>query len=139
MPRKKKQPVTMPAIDLAKDFLEKLIPGPMNAAGFEAVFQKLKKAVIERAWLVSGTPGWYPGHPLSGRSRFSIRSAEFTENSLDSPCCQSMWIESESTKQMNPDRSNAAGADTDRGLTTRRTGVADRRIGVGRSREGLIK
>jgi hypothetical protein len=73
MPRKKKQLVTMPAIDLPKDFLEKLISGPMDAAGVEAVFQKLKKAVIERAWLVSGTPTLWsqqtfdpqPGHPLS--------------------------------------------------------------------------
>lgn len=49
MPRKKKTPVVTPAIDLPQDFLEKLIPGPMDAAGVEAVFQGLKKAVIERA------------------------------------------------------------------------------------------
>lgn len=49
MPRKKKTPVVTPAIDLPQDFLEKLIPGPMDAAGVEAVFQQLKKAVIERA------------------------------------------------------------------------------------------
>jgi len=49
MPRKKKTPVVTPAIDLRQDFLEKLIPGPMDAAGVEAVFQQLKKAVIERA------------------------------------------------------------------------------------------
>ena len=49
MPRKKKTPVVTPAIDLPKEFLEKLIPGPMDAAGVEAVFQQLKKAVIERA------------------------------------------------------------------------------------------
>ena len=33
MPRKKKTPVVTPAIDLRQDFLEKLIPGPMDAAG----------------------------------------------------------------------------------------------------------
>jgi putative transposase len=49
MPRKKKPPVQTPAIDFPQDFLEKLIPGPMDAAGVEAVFQRLKKAVIERA------------------------------------------------------------------------------------------
>ena len=49
MPRKKKTPVATPAIDVPQDFLEKLIPGPMDAAGVEAVFQQLKKAVIERA------------------------------------------------------------------------------------------
>ncbi|KAB2900492.1 MAG: IS256 family transposase [Dokdonella sp.] len=48
MPRKKKTPVVTPAIDVPQDFLEKLIPGPMDAAGVEAVFQQLKKAVIER-------------------------------------------------------------------------------------------
>ena len=48
MPRKK-TPVVTPAIDLPQEFLEKLIPGPMDAAGVEAVFQRLKKAVIERA------------------------------------------------------------------------------------------
>ncbi|MEZ5484159.1 MAG: transposase [Lysobacteraceae bacterium] len=32
-----------------RSFSEKLIPGPMDAAGVEAVFQQLKKAVIERA------------------------------------------------------------------------------------------
>lgn len=49
MPRKMKTPVVTPAIDLPKEFLEKLIPGPIDAAGVEAVFQQLKKAVIERA------------------------------------------------------------------------------------------
>ena len=49
MPRKKKTPVVTPAIDLPPGFLEKLIPGPVDAAGVEAVFQQLKKAVIERA------------------------------------------------------------------------------------------
>lgn len=48
MPRKKKTPVVTPAIDLPQEFLEKLIPGPMDTAGVEAVFQQLKKAVIER-------------------------------------------------------------------------------------------
>ena len=49
MPRKKKTQVTTPAIDIPQEFLEQLIPGPMDAAGVEAVFQQLKKAVIERA------------------------------------------------------------------------------------------
>jgi transposase-like protein len=49
MPRKKKSQVTTPGLDLPEEFLEKLIPGPMDAAGVEAVFQRLKKAVIERA------------------------------------------------------------------------------------------
>lgn len=49
MPRKKKPPAETPAFDLPQDLLEKLIPGPMDAAGVEAVFQRLKKAVIERA------------------------------------------------------------------------------------------
>ncbi len=49
MPRTKKTPAVTPAIDLPQEFLEKLIPGPLDAAGVEAVFQKLKKAVIERA------------------------------------------------------------------------------------------
>lgn len=49
MPRKKKAPVVTPAIDLPQGFLEELIPGPMDAGGLEAVFQQLKKAVIERA------------------------------------------------------------------------------------------
>ena len=45
MPRKKKTPVVTPAIDLPEEFLEKLIPGPMDAAGVEAVFQQLKKDI----------------------------------------------------------------------------------------------
>jgi transposase-like protein len=49
MPRKKKSQVTPRGLDLPEEFLEKLIPGPMDAAGVEAVFQRLKKAVIERA------------------------------------------------------------------------------------------
>ena len=49
MPRKKTPPATAPDAILPQDLLEKLIPGPMDAAGVEAVFQKLKKAVIERA------------------------------------------------------------------------------------------
>jgi putative transposase len=49
MPHKKKPPANAPAFDLPQDLLEKLIPGPMDAAGVEAVFQRLKKAVIERA------------------------------------------------------------------------------------------
>lgn len=40
MPRKKKTP----AIDLPQGFLEQLIPGPMDAAGVEAVVQQIKEA-----------------------------------------------------------------------------------------------
>ena len=48
MPRKK-QPPAAPAIELPKELLEKLIPGPMAAADLEAVFRNFKKAFIERA------------------------------------------------------------------------------------------
>ncbi len=49
MPRKKKDLPAAPAVEIPKEFLEQLIPGPMDAAGVEAVYQRLKKAVIERA------------------------------------------------------------------------------------------
>jgi len=49
MPRKKTTPVAKLHAILPDELLEKLIPGPMDAAGVEAVFQKLKKVVIERA------------------------------------------------------------------------------------------
>ena len=49
MPRKKTTPAAKPDAILPAELLEKLIPGPMDAAGVEAVLQKLKKAVIERA------------------------------------------------------------------------------------------
>ncbi|MES6339254.1 transposase, partial [Cutibacterium acnes] len=49
MPRKKTTPAAKPDAILPDELLEKLIPGPMDAAGVEAVFPKLKKAVIERA------------------------------------------------------------------------------------------
>ncbi|GIX38065.1 MAG: putative transposase for insertion sequence element ISRM3-like protein [Silanimonas sp.] len=49
MPRKKSTPIAKSDAILPDELLEKLIPGPMDAAGVEAVFQKLKKAVIERA------------------------------------------------------------------------------------------
>jgi len=49
MPRKKKPSASAPTSDFPQELLEKLIPGPMDAAGVEAVFQRLKKAVIERA------------------------------------------------------------------------------------------
>jgi len=49
MPRKKTTPAAKLHAILPAELLEKLIPGPMDAAGVEAVFQKLKKAVIERA------------------------------------------------------------------------------------------
>jgi hypothetical protein len=41
--------VCRPDAILPDELLKKLIPGPMDAAGVEAVFQKLKRAVIERA------------------------------------------------------------------------------------------
>lgn len=49
MPRKKRPAVTRASLDIPAELLEKWIPGPMDAAGVEAVFQRLKKAVIERA------------------------------------------------------------------------------------------
>lgn len=49
MPRKKTPPAAAAEATLQKDLVEKLIPDPMDAAGIEAMFQKLKKAVIERA------------------------------------------------------------------------------------------
>lgn len=49
MPRRKKQPVVTPAIDIPKELLETLIPGPMTAEGLEDVFQRFKKAFIEQA------------------------------------------------------------------------------------------
>ena len=50
MPRKKKgAPVAEAPIQFNQEVLEQLIPGPMSAAGVEAVFQQLKKAVLERA------------------------------------------------------------------------------------------
>jgi hypothetical protein len=38
MPRKKSIPAAKPDAILPDDLLEKLIPGPMDAAGVEAVF-----------------------------------------------------------------------------------------------------
>lgn len=49
MPRKKKNPVTTPVIDIPKEVLEQLIPGPMTPEGLESVFRSFKKAFIERA------------------------------------------------------------------------------------------
>ncbi len=81
MPRKKKTPVVTPAIDLPKEFLEKLIPGPMDAAGVEAVFQQLKKAVIERA--LGAELGLHPadaeggsGNHRNGRSGKTVLTDE---------------------------------------------------------------
>lgn len=65
MPRKKKPPASTPAFDLPQDLLEKLIPGPMDAAGVEAVFQRLKKAVIERA--LGAELGMHLADPDGGR------------------------------------------------------------------------
>lgn len=51
MPRTKKQaarPAEVP-FQINKDVLEQLIPGPMSAEGVEAIFQQLKKALLERA------------------------------------------------------------------------------------------
>ncbi len=50
MPRKNNQMLPKPdGFEVPLQFLEKLIPGPTDAAGVEAVFQHLKKAVVERA------------------------------------------------------------------------------------------
>ena len=38
MPRKKTSPAATPESILPQELLEKLIPGPMDAAGVEAVF-----------------------------------------------------------------------------------------------------
>ncbi len=81
MPRKKKTPVVTPAIDLPQEFLEKLIPGPMDAAGVEAVFQQLKKAVIERALgaelgLHLADPEGGDGNHRNGRSGKTVLTDE---------------------------------------------------------------
>ena len=65
MPRKKKPPASAPAFDVPQELLEKLIPGPMDAAGVEAVFQRLKKAVIERA--LGAELGMHLADPEGGR------------------------------------------------------------------------
>ncbi len=50
MPRKKKEaPVVEAPIQFNEKVLEELIPGPMSAAGVEALFRQMKKAVLERA------------------------------------------------------------------------------------------
>ena len=49
MPRKKQLPPQGPAIELPRELLESLIPGPMTPEGLEAVFRNFKKAFIERA------------------------------------------------------------------------------------------
>lgn len=33
MPRKKKEPVSTPAVELPKELLDRLVPGPMTAEG----------------------------------------------------------------------------------------------------------
>jgi putative transposase len=48
MPRKKKQPVSTPAVVLPKELLETLVPGPMAAKDLEAVFRQFKKAFMEQ-------------------------------------------------------------------------------------------
>lgn len=82
MSRKKKTPVVTPAIDLPQEFLEKLIPGPMDAAGVEAVFQQLKKAVIERALgaelgLHLADPEGGRGNHRNGRSGKTVLTDEY--------------------------------------------------------------
>ena len=66
MPRKKTPPAGAPDAILPPELLEKLIPGPMDAAGVEALFQKLKKAVIERA--LGAELGVHLADPDGGRS-----------------------------------------------------------------------
>ena len=66
MPRKKTPSAGAPDAILPPELLEKLIPGPMDAAGVEAVFQKLKKAVIERA--LGAELGVHLSDPEGGRS-----------------------------------------------------------------------
>jgi putative transposase len=52
MPSKKKsasasaEPAT---VEIPKELLERLVPGPMTAEGLESVFRQFKKAFIERA------------------------------------------------------------------------------------------
>jgi putative transposase len=68
MPGKEPPPAAKPdAIvpDVPDEWLEKLSPGPMDAAGVEAVFQKLKKAVIERA--LAAELGVHLASPEGGR------------------------------------------------------------------------
>lgn len=82
MSRKKKTPVVTPAIDLPQEFLEKLIPGPMDAAGVEAVFQQIKKAVIERALgaelgLHLADPEGGRGNHRNGRSGKTVLTDEY--------------------------------------------------------------
>ena len=50
MPRKKKvTPGATPALEIPKELLERLVPGPMTPEGLESVFRQFKKAFIERA------------------------------------------------------------------------------------------
>src|SRR5688572_21313320 len=65
MPRKKRPPAAVPAFEVPEELLEKRIPGPMDAAGVEAVFQRLKKAVIERA--LGAELGAHLADPEGGR------------------------------------------------------------------------
>ena len=50
MPSKKMKvaPEVETPIQINAAVLEELIPGPMDAAGVEAIFRQLKKAVLER-------------------------------------------------------------------------------------------
>jgi transposase-like protein len=50
MPRKKKLTAgATPALEIPKELLERLVPGPMTAEGLESMFKQFKKAFIERA------------------------------------------------------------------------------------------
>jgi hypothetical protein len=84
MPRKKKTPVVTPAIDLPKEFLEKLIPGPIDVAGVEAVFQQLKKAVIERA--LGAELGLHLADAEGGRGNHRNGRSGKTVLTDDGPC-----------------------------------------------------
>ena len=81
MPRKKTTPAAKPDAILPDELLEKLIPGPMDAAGVEAVFQQLKKAVIERALgaelgLHLADPEGGDGNHRNGRSGKTVLTDE---------------------------------------------------------------
>jgi len=81
MPRKKFPAADVPGFELPQELLERLIPGPMDAAGVEAVFQKLKKAVLERALGAElgqhlASPEAGPGNHRNGRSGKTVLTDE---------------------------------------------------------------
>jgi transposase-like protein len=65
MPRKRKEPAETPAVELPKELLERLVPGPMTAEGLEAVFRQFKKAFIEQA--LGAELGVHLADPEGGR------------------------------------------------------------------------